>query len=156
MLIAFPQTYLLAIAYHGITGATGFQNFFPTLTESLVGEDQQIKALLLVAPPYLFMVFWSYLHAFGSDKLQQRYWFFIYPIPIVFVGCFIFMFTNSFGPRYFSLFLLNFAFAMNNTVSRHTSLVDKLLILTANFRSTPGPPTPFPVLPPNVPLPWHS
>lgn len=120
MLTGFLQTYLIAIAYHGITGATGFQNFFPTLTESLVGGDTQeerIRALLLVAPPYIFMVLWSYVHAFSSDKLQNRYYFFMYPIPIVFVGCFIFMFTNSFGPRYFSLFLLNFAFTMNNTVS---------------------------------------
>lgn len=37
MKLAFtdPKTYLLAIAYHGITGAAGFQNFFPTLTETL-------------------------------------------------------------------------------------------------------------------------
>lgn len=90
---------------------------FPTLTKSLVGEDHNIEALLLVAPPYIFQVFWSYVHAYTSDKVQNRYWFFIYPVPVTFVGCFIFMFTDSFGPRYFSLFLLNFAFSMNNTVS---------------------------------------
>lgn len=31
-------------------------------------------------------------------------------------GAFIFMFTTSFGPRYFSLFLLNFIFVMNGTI----------------------------------------
>lgn len=41
----------------------------------------------------------------------------MYPIPIVVAGCFIFMFAKGFGPLYFSLFLLNFAFTMNSTVS---------------------------------------
>lgn len=30
-----PKTYILAVAYHCITGAAGFQNFFPTLTADL-------------------------------------------------------------------------------------------------------------------------
>lgn len=148
---------MISAAYHGITGATGFQNFFPTLTQSLVGEDRQIEALLLVAPPYIFMVFYSYLHAWGSDKLAKRYIFFVYPIPIVFVGCFIFMFTNSFGPRYFSLFLLNFAFAMNNTVSRVRCLSGSSIVLTTTTsRSTPGPPTLFPDRRRSAPRRWPS
>ena len=106
---------MLSIMYHCITGATGFQNFFPTLTGTLGFTD--IISLLLVAPPYIFMVFWSYGHSYTSDKLRMRYWFWLYPIPICIVGCFVFMFTDSFGPKYFSLFLLNFAFAMNNTAS---------------------------------------
>jgi hypothetical protein len=39
----------------------------------------------------------------------------MYPIPITIVGFLIFMFTDSFGPRYFSLFLMCFIFAMNGT-----------------------------------------
>ena len=37
MVLAFkdPKTYILAVAYHCITGASGFQDFFPTLTETL-------------------------------------------------------------------------------------------------------------------------
>lgn len=115
MKLAFldPKTYILAIAYHGITGAAGFQNFFPTLTATL-GYNHVIS-LLLVAPPYVFLVFYSFLHSWTSDKLGNRFWFFMYPIPVVIVGCVIFMTTDSFGPRYFSLFLLNFVFAMNGT-----------------------------------------
>lgn len=101
--------------YHCITGATGFQNFFPTLTGTLGYSN--VVSLLLVAPPYAFMVFYSYGHSYMSDKWRIRYWFWIYPIPIVITGCFIFMFAHGFGPKYFSLFLLNFAFAMNSTVS---------------------------------------
>jgi MFS family permease len=108
------RTYVLALAYMGITGAAGFQNFFPTLTGTL-GYNHVIS-LLLVAPPYVFMVGYSLLHNYFSDKLQKRFIFWIYPVPITIVGFIIFMTTSSFGPRYFSLFLMNFVFAMNGTV----------------------------------------
>jgi MFS family permease len=109
-----PKTYLLAILYHGQTGAAGFQNFFPTLTGTL-GYNKTIS-LLLVAPPYVFMVIWSFLHSVVSDRVNNRFWFVLYPVPIVIVGAFVFMFTSSFGARYFSLFLLIFIFAMNGTI----------------------------------------
>lgn len=116
MKLAFtdPKTYLLAIAYHGITGAAGFQNFFPTLTATL--GFNHVISLLLVAPPYIFMVIWSLSHGIISDKIGNRFWFFMYPVPVVICGALIFMFSNNFGARYFSLFLLNFIFAMNGTI----------------------------------------
>lgn len=108
-----PKTYILAIAYMAITGAAGFQNFFPTLTATL--GYNHIVSLLLCAPPYIFMVIWSFTHSFISDRLSNRFWFFMYPIPVTIVGWVIFMTTDSFGPRYFSLFLMCFVFAMNGT-----------------------------------------
>lgn len=108
------KTYALAIAYMSITGASGFQNFFPTLVGTLGYSD--IITLLLVAPPYVFMVIYSLAHSWVSDKLGIRFWFFVYPIPITFIGFIIFMSTNSFGPRYFSFFLMNFVFAQNGTL----------------------------------------
>lgn len=110
-----PKTYLLAVAYHGITGAAGFQNFYPTLTQTL--GYGRIVSLLLVAPPYVFTVFWSLAHGLASDKAGNRFWFYMYPVPIVILGALLFMFTDGFGPRYFSLFLLNAIFVMNGTVS---------------------------------------
>ncbi|OAP60105.1 hypothetical protein AYL99_05107 [Fonsecaea erecta] len=107
------KTYMLAIAYMCITGAAGFQNFFPTLTATL--GYNHIVSLLLCAPPYMFMVFYSFAHSVASDRLGNRFWFFMYPIPITIVGWVIFMTTESFGPRYFSLFLMIFVFAMNGT-----------------------------------------
>lgn len=108
------KTYVLAIAYMCITGASGFQNFFPTLTRQIY--PQETIALLLVAPPYIFMVIYSLTHSFLSDRFQSRFWFFFYPIPVTIVGFVIYMTTNSFGPRYFSFFLMVFVFAQNGTV----------------------------------------
>lgn len=79
-----PKTYLLALAYHGQTGAAGIQNYFPTLTQTITSTH--IEALLLCAPPYLFMVVWSFVHCRVSDRFGHRFWFFVYPIPITIVG----------------------------------------------------------------------
>lgn len=134
-----------------ITGATGFQNFFPTLTGTLGYSDT--VSLLLVAPPYIFMVFWSFGHSYMSDKLKNRYWFWMYPIPLVITGSLIFMFCDSFGPKYFSLFLLNFAFAMNGTVSVSSDCSKA----EANLhRSMLGLHPRSLDLQPNVPLQWLS
>jgi MFS family permease len=78
--------------------------------------------LLLAAPPYIFMVIWSLLHSLASDRTGNRFWFFIYPVPIVLIGCFIFMFVENNGARYFSLFLMIFIFAMNGTVSLYPQI----------------------------------
>lgn len=108
-----PNTYILALAYMATTGAAGFQNFFPTLTATL-GYSRTIS-LLLCAPPYIFITFWALAHSHFSDKLGNRFWFFMYPIPIVILGFVVFMATNNFGARYFSLFLMVFIFSMNGT-----------------------------------------
>jgi hypothetical protein len=111
--MADPKTYMLAIAYMSITGASGFQNFFPTLTATL--GYNKIVSLLLVAPPYVFMVIYSLCHSLMSDRIGNRFWFFVYPIPITIVGFVVFMTTRTFGPRYFSFFLMIFIFAQNGT-----------------------------------------
>ncbi|KAG8161297.1 hypothetical protein KVR01_009561 [Diaporthe batatas] len=109
-----PKTYLLALAYHGQTGAAGIQNYFPTLTQTVVKD--RIHALLLCAPPYIFMVVFSFVHCRISDKLAKRFWFFTYPIPITIVGFIVFMAVDNFGARYFSLFLQIFVFALNGII----------------------------------------
>lgn len=42
-------------------------------------EDSDTISLILVAPPYLFMVVWSAAHSLASDRLGQRFWFYMYP-----------------------------------------------------------------------------
>lgn len=107
------KTYLLALAYMCICAASGFQNFLPTLTATL-GYNETIS-LLLVAPPYLFMLVYSLLHSYLSDRFTNRFWFFIYPIPLSILGFVAFMNGNSFALRYTSLFAMNFVFAMMAT-----------------------------------------
>lgn len=104
------NTYILALAYMCITGAAGFQNFYPALTNTL--GFRKVISLVLVAPPYLFMVVWSLGHSWLSDKLGKRFWFFVYPIFITLAGFITFMMTDvptdGFGARYFALILMTF------------------------------------------------
>lgn len=109
-----PKTYLLAALYHGQTGAAGIQNFWPTICETI--NSNHIIALLLCAPPYGFMVIWSFCHCRVSDHMGKRFWFLVYPIPLTIIGFLIFMFADNIGARYFSLFLMIFIFAMNGTI----------------------------------------
>ncbi|KAI9926247.1 hypothetical protein ASPWEDRAFT_53496 [Aspergillus wentii DTO 134E9] len=108
------KTWILAIGYMAMAGAGGFQNFFPTLTDTL-GYDH-IVSLLLVAPPYVFMTFWTYAHGVIADRCKRPFWFYMYPVPITIIGSIIFMNCTTFGPRYFSFFLVIFIFAMNSTI----------------------------------------
>jgi predicted MFS family arabinose efflux permease len=108
------KTWAFAFAYFCIGGAGGFQYFFPTLTKTL-GYSNTIS-LLLVAPPYIFMVFWSLAHSWIADRMGRRFWFFFYPIPITIIGFIIFMTIDSFGLRYFSFFLMNMIFAQNGVL----------------------------------------
>lgn len=32
-----------------------------------------------------------------SDRMQNRFYFYLYPLPVAIVGCFVFMFTDGFG-----------------------------------------------------------
>jgi len=108
------KTWAFAFTYFCIGGAGGFQYFFPTLTKTL-GYSNTIS-LLLVAPPYIFVVFYSLAHNWVADRMGHRFWFFFYPIPITIVGFIIFMTVDSFGPRYFSFFLMNLTFAQNGVL----------------------------------------
>lgn len=135
-----------------LTPLSSFQNFFPTLAKATFNYDNNVINLLLAAPPYIFMVIWSLLHSLASDRTGNRFWFFIYPVPIVLIGCFIFMFVENNGARYFSLFLMIFIFAMNGTVSTLPPFTPQTQSLTFR-RPTPGSQTPSPAPQPNAPQP---
>jgi MFS family permease len=103
------KTYILAFMYMCINASASFQNFFPTLTATL-GYNHTIS-LLLVAPPYIFMVFYSIAHNYMSDRMGNRSWFIFYPVPIAITGFVIFMTASGFGPSYFSFFLMVLVFS---------------------------------------------
>lgn len=110
---ADPKLYLFAGMYICMVGSFGFTNFFPTLTSSL-GYSHTIS-LLLAAPPFIFMTLYSFLHSLLSDRLQSRFWFFIYPIPIAIAGLLLFMTTDSLAAKYVATFLMMFCVCMNGT-----------------------------------------
>lgn len=37
-----PKTYILAIAYHGVVGAAGFQNFYPRMSSTVPEEMHKL------------------------------------------------------------------------------------------------------------------
>lgn len=108
------KTWILTGIYMCLTGAQGFGYYFPTLTRSL-GYSQFIS-LLLVAPPHVFITFWSYAHGIISDRYTTRFWFCFYPIPIAITGFIVFMTTSDFAPKYISFFLMMFLMVMNGTI----------------------------------------
>ena len=106
-----------------------------------------VAELTLTRSRYIFIMFYSFGHSYVGDKLKIRFWFFVYPLPICIVGCLVFMFSDGFGPRYFSLFLLNLAFASFGTVRYPLikSWASKLIILVPqiyswNSNTIPRPP----------------
>jgi MFS family permease len=68
----YIRTYILALAHVCMIGAISFQNFFPTLVGTL--GYSHVKTLLLAAPPYLFITFYSYGHGLMADRLKNRFW----------------------------------------------------------------------------------
>ncbi|KAL2862315.1 major facilitator superfamily domain-containing protein [Aspergillus lucknowensis] len=109
------KLYVMTIINMCIIGAIGCQNFFPTLAATL--GYNHIVSLLLVAPPYLFIAVYSCIHSHISDRRQHRFWYMMYPAPIAITGFSIFMAVDSFGARYFSMFLMLFIYPMSNTIS---------------------------------------
>jgi MFS family permease len=99
----------------GVVGMAAISNFFPTLTESL--GFGRVISLLLVAPPFVLITAIALMYGFISDRKGVRFWFFVCPVPVVIIGALLFMFTDSFGARYFSLFLLVFIYTMSGIVS---------------------------------------
>jgi MFS family permease len=95
------RTYLLFFMYVFLQAGNTLGNFLPTLTATL-GYNSTVS-LLLCAPPYLITVIWQMGHSWLSDRLKVRFWFFVYPIPMVLCGYILFSASTEFGPRYFAL-----------------------------------------------------
>ncbi|CAG9989301.1 unnamed protein product [Clonostachys byssicola] len=107
------KTYLFAVAQMLVLACGGLLNYFPSITATL--GYSHFTTLLLCAPPHIFAIVWILIHAWLSDKLKTRFWFFIYPAPLIIVSFVLLLTTNSVGPRYFSLFLVQGQNLMGST-----------------------------------------
>ncbi|KAL4802382.1 major facilitator superfamily domain-containing protein [Aspergillus unguis] len=109
------KLYLLTLMNFGVTVGMSSQNFFPTMTATLGYSN--IIALLLVAPPYIFAAIHCCTHSYISDRTGRRFWYMIYPSPLVIAGFVIYMSpVTTFGVRYFSMFLMLCIYSMNMTI----------------------------------------
>ncbi|KAF8529691.1 major facilitator superfamily domain-containing protein [Hysterangium stoloniferum] len=84
--------------------ALSFTVFFPSLTATL-GFSTTIT-LLLAATPWLLAAVTCMLNALSADRTGERFMHITFWLCIGIVGYIIPMVTNSFGGRFFSLFLL--------------------------------------------------
>ncbi|GAA6024824.1 hypothetical protein JCM11491_005664, partial [Sporobolomyces phaffii] len=97
------KLWVMAISLTSMTIGLSFNQFFPQLTASL-GYAKQFS-LLLCAPPFAFAAICAFFVSRHSDKTNERYWHIVIPASIGIIGFIIAMSTQSFGARYFALFL---------------------------------------------------
>ncbi|BGP37434.1 hypothetical protein JCM10450v2_001343 [Rhodotorula kratochvilovae] len=98
------KLWVMALALTSMTIGLSFNQFFPQLTKTLGYGNTE--SLLLCAPPFAFAAIMAFCVSAHSDKTQERYLHIVVPLCFGIVGFIIAMTTHSFGPRYFSLFLM--------------------------------------------------
>ncbi|BGP18977.1 hypothetical protein JCM10213v2_007057 [Rhodosporidiobolus nylandii] len=81
----------------------------PQITSTL-GYSRS-ASLLLCAPPFAWAAIVAFVVSRHSDRVQERYLHIVVPLILGIVGFIIAMTTHSFGPRYFSLFLMAQSYA---------------------------------------------
>jgi MFS family permease len=84
--------------------AMSFIVYFPTLTTTL-GYNPTVS-LLLVAPPWVYAVIFTYVWSRHSDKARERFFHMNIPNLISIIGCLISISTTNTAARYLSLFLV--------------------------------------------------
>ncbi|GAA6041295.1 hypothetical protein JCM8097_001322 [Rhodosporidiobolus ruineniae] len=98
------KVWVMALSLTSMTIGLSFNQFFPQLTKTLGYSNT--ASLLLCAPPFFFAAICAFCVSRHADKVQERYLHIVIPLCIGIVGFIIAMTTHSFGPRYFSLFLM--------------------------------------------------
>ncbi|KAL5114255.1 hypothetical protein ACEQ8H_007864 [Pleosporales sp. CAS-2024a] len=98
------KTWVLTILLLSIVSSASVTNFFPTVVKTLGYNN--IKTLLLTAPPYILAVFTTYLNAWHADRTGERFLHIVLPLC---VGVFAFILaaaTHSTAPRYVAMMLM--------------------------------------------------
>ncbi|KAI9147044.1 Major facilitator-type transporter hxnP [Paramyrothecium foliicola] len=107
------RTWALVAAYNFHLCSTSFQNFLPTVVQTL-GFNRTIT-LTLVAPPYILAAILGVGMAWTSGRWNERTWHITVCKCIAICGFIISVTTLNIGARYFSIFLfVGFSFGINN------------------------------------------
>ncbi|KAI8649140.1 MFS domain-containing protein [Fusarium keratoplasticum] len=110
------RTWIFVIILCANHTAYGFNNFFPTIVNSMHLGSRTIT-LVLTAPPYLFGAVVSFLVAYSSDHFNERGYHISGPMLVAIVGFIISVATLSNAARYTASFLYcSGAFAANAAV----------------------------------------
>ncbi|KAI9923945.1 hypothetical protein ASPWEDRAFT_108872 [Aspergillus wentii DTO 134E9] len=110
-----PRLYLLALMQNMHLSACGFNNFFPTVIESLGFSDT--ITLVLTCPPYLVSGVVAIIAGTTSGRLNERTWHITGCMGVAVVGFIISCVTLNTAARYLSCFLFTSgAYSVNSMI----------------------------------------
>ena len=113
--VADWRTWVLVLMYNFHLSSISFQNFLPTVIETL--GHGKILSLVLTFPPYCFAAVMGVVMAHSSGHFNERTWHITVCKSIVIVGFIIPAATDDNGARLFAVFLfVGFTFGINNII----------------------------------------
>ncbi|KAF1927177.1 pantothenate transporter liz1 [Didymella exigua CBS 183.55] len=98
------KTWIFTVLLLSIVSSASVTNFFPTVVKTL-GYDN-IRTLLLTAPPYVLAVFTTFLNAWHADKTGERFWHIVLPLCVGVAAFILAACTHSTAPRYVAMMLM--------------------------------------------------
>jgi MFS family permease len=98
------KTWILMILLLANVSSASVTNFFPTVVKTL-GYDN-VKTLLLTAPPYILAVITTYANAWHADRTGERFLHIVIPLCVGVVAFILAATTHSVGPRYVAMMLM--------------------------------------------------
>lgn len=98
------KTWVLTILLLSIVSSASVTNFFPTVVKTLGYNN--IKTLLLTAPPYVLAVMTTYLNAWHADRTGERFLHIVLPLCVGVAAFILCAATHSTAPRYVAMMLM--------------------------------------------------
>ncbi|CCT61143.1 hypothetical protein IAQ61_005038 [Plenodomus lingam] len=98
------KTWILMILLLSIVSSASVTNFFPTVVKTL-GYDN-IKTLLLTAPPYVLAVITTFANAWHADRTGERFFHIVLPLCVGVAAFILAAATTSIAPRYVAMMLM--------------------------------------------------
>lgn len=98
------KTWILMIMLLGIVSSGSVTNFFPTVVKTLGYNN--VKTLLLTAPPYVLAVITAFLNAWHADRTGERYLHVVLPLCVGVAAFILAAATTATAPRYVAMMLM--------------------------------------------------
>ena len=98
------KTWILMVMLLGIVSSGSVTNFFPTVVKTLGYNN--VKTLLLTAPPYVLAVITAFLNAWHADRTGERYLHVVLPLCVGVAAFILAAATTATAPRYVAMMLM--------------------------------------------------